>query len=96
MSGGSMDYIYVKVREAADMAHDKELSDLLEDAAKVLKAQEWWYSSDISKTDYLIELDHFKRKWFSGERDDRLKKYVDEELERTRIYCYEVIGMLND
>lgn len=40
MSGGSMDYVYAHVVDAAGMTHDPEFAELLRDAAKVLHDEE--------------------------------------------------------
>jgi len=92
MSGGSMDYIYFQVEEAASMCEDAELSDLLRDAAHVLHEEEWWKSNDKSIDDYLEALAEFKAKWFGGDRSERLKGYVDKEINRCRERCYSIIG----
>ena len=92
MSGGSMDYIYYHVDEAASMCEDVELSELLYDASKVLHDEEWWKSCDYSEDTYRESLAEFKAKWFKGDRADRLKGYVDKEIERCRKRCYSIIG----
>lgn len=92
MSGGSMDYICYRVEEAASMCEDAELADLLRDAAKVLHDQEWWQSCDYSEDMYRESLAEFKAKWFRDNRADRLKGYVDAEIEWCRKRCYSIIG----
>lgn len=92
MSGGSMDYICYHVKEAASMCEDAELADLLCDAAKVLHDEEWWKSDDYSEDTYRESLAEFKMKWFKGNRADRLKGYVDAEIDRCRKRCYSIIG----
>jgi hypothetical protein len=96
MSGGSMDYIYCQVDEAASMCEDVELSDLLHDAAKVLHDEEWWKSGDCGEDAYRKSLAKFKAKWFKGDRAGRLKGYVDAEIERCRKRCYSIIGPVAD
>lgn len=92
MSGGSMDYIYFQVEEAASMCEDAELSDLLRDAAHVLHEEEWWKSNDKNIDDYFKALAEFKAKWFGGDRRERLIGYVDKEINRCRERCYSIIG----
>ena len=92
MSGGSMDYIYFQVEEAARMCDDAELSDLLQDAAHVLHEEEWWKSNDKGPDDYFKALTEFKTKWFGVDRRERLKEYVDKEIDRCRTRCYGFIG----
>lgn len=92
MSGGSMDYVYYHVDEAASMCEDMELAELLRDAALVLHDEEWWRSSDYSEDRYRKTLAEFKDKWFKSNRADRLKGYVDGEIDRCRKRCYSIIG----
>lgn len=92
MSGGSMDYVCYKVGDAASMTHDPEFAELLRDAAKVLHDEEWWMSCDMSKETYLETLAAFKAKWFSGDRSERLKGYIDKDIEKLRGELYALIG----
>lgn len=92
MSGGSMDYVCYRVEDAASMTSDPEFSDLLRDAARVLHAEEWYRSCDTTEQDYLDALRKFKRKWFESDRAERLRSYIDKELEQTRKRCYSLIG----
>ena len=87
-----MDYVYFHVDEAASMCEDMELAELLRDAALVLHDEEWWRSGDSSEDAYRKMLAEFKAKWFEGDRADRLKGYVDREIEQCRKRCYSIIG----
>ena len=93
MSGGSMDYVCYHVEDAASMTGDAEFSELLRDAAKVLHAEEWWRSCDSSEEEYREELAKFKAKWFGGDRAERLRGYVDKEIDCARKRCYDLIGV---
>ena len=93
MSGGSMDYVYIQVNEAARMTHDPEFAEMLRDVAKVLHDEEWWISADTCKETYLEELAEFKAKWFCGDRTERLKGYIDKEMGRMRGELYALIGV---
>ena len=92
MSGGSMDYVCYRVDDAASMTGDAEFAEMLRDAAKVLHAEEWWRSCDSSEDEYREELASFKSKWFGSDRAERLRGYVDREIERARKRCYDLIG----
>lgn len=94
MSGGSMDYICYRVSDAAGMCEDVELAELLRDAADVLHDEEWWMSGDCSEDEYRKSLDEFKAKWFKGDRENRLKGYVDKEIARCRKRCYSILGSM--
>lgn len=84
MSGGSYDYIYCKVREAADYAQDAEISELLCDLSNLLHDEEWWQSSDSSKEKYLQSLKAFKEKWFKSSREERIKQYLDRRIQEVK------------
>lgn len=93
MSGGSMDYICYRVDEAASMCEDAELAELLHDASEVLHDEEWWKSCDISEDKYRATLAKFKAKWFEGDRAERLRGYIDEEIDRCCRRCYGILGI---
>ena len=95
MSGGSMNYIYDQVYEASNLASDPEVRELLKDVSKVLHDEEWWKSADYGKDTYLKSLAEFKQKWFKTSREERLKDYIDRELEKQRTSLYELIGVKN-
>jgi hypothetical protein len=78
--------------DAASMTHDPEIAELLRDAAKVLHDEEWWMSCDTSEEAYYNALIAFKAKWFSGDRSERLKDYIDKDIEKLRGELYALIG----
>ena len=92
MSGGSMDYIYCQVAEAGRMTEDPEIKCLLFDLSKLLHDEEWARSSDYSRDDYLRSLMEFKERWFGASREERLKQYVDEEIDAAKARLYNLIG----
>ena len=92
MSGGSMDYVCYRVEDAARMTYDQEFAELLRDAAKVLHDEGWWMSGDTSEEAYYSTLAAFKAKWFSGDRSERLKGYIDKDIEELRGELYALIG----
>lgn len=93
MSGGSYNYIYCTLsQECEDRMHDAELNDLIKDLCKVLHDLEWWQSCDSSEEDYRKTVAEFKKKWFQGAREERLKGYIDEQLGMTRQQLYNLIG----
>ena len=92
MSGGSMDYAFRYIDDAADHVKDKEVRDLMKDLAKLMHDLEWWYSGDYGKADYEETLAEFKKKWFKGSRKDRLKAYIDESLAEVKKELYTLIG----
>ena len=80
MSGGSLNYIYHKLNNAADYIDDAEICDLLKDLAEVLHDYEWYDSGDYSRSTYEETLAAFKEKWFKSSREDRLKVYIKDYL----------------
>ena len=94
MSGGSYDYIYSRLEyECVGRMYDIELDDLVKDLCDVLHDLEWWQSSDISEEGYRDTVRKFKEKWFNGNRDERFKDYIDNQLESTRKELYRLIGL---
>lgn len=99
MSGGSMDYVYFKVKEyAVGMMGDAELNDLMEDVAELLHDCEWWHSGDYDEDDYRRSVAQFKEKWFgkTANRSKRLEKLIDEKIEQVRKECRQMIGFVEE
>lgn len=96
MSGGSYNYIYATLSEECEgQMHDPEMDELIKDLCKVLHDLEWWQSGDTSEEKYRRTLSVFKRKWFgptNGEREKKLKKYIDNQIGITRIELYKMLG----
>jgi hypothetical protein len=94
MSGGSYNYIcYSLSEECADQMYDDEMNDLIKDLCEVLHDLEWWQSGDIGEEDYRKTLSEFKTKWLGGNREERLKGYIDKQLSVTRSRLYDLIGI---
>ena len=92
MSGGSMDYLYSRVREYSDSANDPEITELMDDLADVLHEMEWWHSCDIGEEQYREAVRKFKDKWFGISREIRLREYIDNELAAVKDKLYNLIG----
>lgn len=84
MSGGSMDYVFRYVGDAADYVEDKEIKELLKDLSKLLHDLEWWQSGDYGSDSYYKTLDDFKTKWFGDNRNERLKDYIKHSLDEMK------------
>lgn len=94
MSGGSMEYICYKIEEyLCGKMQDAELNDLVKDIAKLAHQIEWATDGDIGMADYWRNVERFKNKWFKGNRQERLKGYVDEKLKETKDELYKLIGV---
>lgn len=96
MSGGSHDYICYKLsEECVGRMYDTEMNDLVKDLCEVLHDLEWWQSGDYSEDQYRETLVEFKAKWFKGDRQERLKGYIDEQIGIVRSQLYSLIGEEN-
>jgi len=76
MSGGELDYFYLKIEDIAEQIastaesiEERQLSDLLEDLAKVMKRLEYWKSGDCSFLDFTEKFGEFTRKWLRSEKN---------------------------
>ena len=97
MSGGSYSYIYSTLSsECKGRMYDAEMEDLIEDLCDVLHDLEWWQSCDCSEDHYRNTLMKFKAKWFKGDRKERLKGYIDEQIGIVRSQLYSLIGETED
>ena len=93
MSGGSYSYIYSRLSEECEnRMYDAEMNDLIKDLCGVLHDLEWWQSGDTSEEKYRETLSAFKKKWFKGNRKQRLKGYIDEQISIVRSQLYSLIG----
>ena len=85
MSGGSHNYVCYSIEEnLCGQMKDTELNDLIKDIANLAHELEWYESGDTNKDGYIEAVKAFKDKWFKSDRNERLKKYIDEETERLR------------
>ena len=97
MSGGSYSYIYSTLSmECSNRMYDAEMNDLIEDLCDLLHDLEWWQSGDTSEERYRKALCEFKTKWFKGNRKERLKGYIDEQIGAVRSELYSLIGEMED
>ena len=94
MSGGSHGYVYCSIEEnLCGQMYDTELNDLMKDIKKLAHDLEWYDSSDIGEEQYFDTVAKFKQKWFKSNREQRLKSYVDEQLEQLKESLYRLIGV---
>lgn len=92
MSGGSHNYVYIKINEhLVGQMYDEELNDLMADIAELAHDLEWMDSSDINEEDYWEAVKKFKQKWFHGDRSSRLKGYCDKKIDQLREEIYRLL-----
>lgn len=93
MSGGSYEYICYRLEEECKgRMYDAEMDDMIKDLVEVLHDLEWWQSGDSGENVYRDRLAAFKQKWFHGNRKERLKGYIDEQIGVVREELYRLIG----
>lgn len=94
MSGGSRNYISFAIDDnLVGRMYDAELDDLMADISKLAYEVEWWDSGDTNEEQYRKAVRHFKKKWFGADRNERLKKYIDEKLAKLKSDMYTMIGV---
>ena len=94
MSGGSYDYIYSQVENTCKgQMFDAEMNDLIIDLCDVLHDVEWWQSGDVTESLYRETVQKFKKKWLHGDREVRLKGYIDEQVGQVRRALYALVGI---
>jgi hypothetical protein len=94
MSGGSHNYVYFRIKEElVGQMHDAELDDLMKDIVTLVHDLEWWQSGDYCESDYRDTVKWFKKKWFADSRDERLKGYVDDAIEKLKTEMYDLLGV---
>lgn len=85
MSGGSLDYFYMRLREHENDLGDKELNELVKDLAELFHDREWYLSCDTSEGKWREARDAFKAKWFSeNNRQERIERYLTELADEVR------------
>lgn len=93
MSGGSYNYICNRLSDECEgKMYDAEMNDLIKDLCDVLHDLEWWESGDSTEDAYRETVKAFKKKWFKEDRQQRLKGYIDEQLNTMRSQLYSLIG----
>ena len=85
MSGGSYNYIYSTLRNECS-------GQMIDDLCEVLHDLEWWISGDSDEDRYRKSVQAFRAKWFQGNREERLKGYIDKQIGIVRRELYQLIG----
>lgn len=76
--------------------HDSEMDDMIHDLCEVLHDLEWWQSGDYDEEQYRETVAQFKTKWFRGDREERLKGYIDNQIGIVRKELYQLIGEVSE
>ena len=88
---GEYDFQVLGVSSSVEKLNEK-MNDMIEDLCNVLHDLEWWQSCDSSEAKYRETLAKFKKKWFHGDREERLKGYIDKQIGIVRRELYALIG----
>ena len=99
MSGGRFDYIDSRLKseifgwadEPSNVFEDREISELVWDVLDLIHDYDWYASGDTCKETYLKAKAEFKKKWMSN-RGVRVRRIVDEAIQRTKDELYETFG----
>lgn len=85
MSGGSLDYFYLALKDHVGDFDDKELDELVSDLSDLFHDREWRLSGDTGEGDWNAARAAFKEKWFSESgRKERIEKTLAEFVEEAR------------
>jgi len=85
VSGGSYCYEYARVSDIYEgKMYDYEMDELIKDLVPVLKAVEWYVSSDIDEVDYRTAVAAFKEKWLRGRQREVLEEIIIRETDALR------------
>lgn len=93
MSGGSMEYLYIRIQEYACMLEDAELISLANDFADLLHDCEWMHSGDIGEGNYNLSVSKFKRKWLHTEPEQRIAELINSKVESLRRDMLKMLGL---
>lgn len=92
MSGGSYGYkCYDIENEYVGRMEDAELDEMMEDLVKVLHDLEWYVSGDYGEESYRHTVKEFKEKWFSGNREERIKGIIEQKCEKLKTELIKMI-----
>ena len=100
MSGGRFNYVDSQLKyeifgwtdKPDNVFEDREISDLVWDVLDLIHEYDWYASGDTCKETYLKAKAEFKRKWM-GNRGVRVKRIVDEAIQRTKDELYETFNL---
>ena len=100
MSGGHFNYVDSHLKseifgwgnKPSNVFEDVEISELVFDVLDLVHAFDWYKSGDTCRETYLKAKADFKKKWM-GNRGVRVRRIVDDALQRTKTGLYETFGL---
>lgn len=103
MSGGKFDYTdeqamseifgYCDEEHIPNVFEDREISELIYDVFNLIHSYDWYACADTGKEDYLKDKRAFKKKWLGNNRGLRIKRIVDDAIEKTKNELYETFDV---
>ena len=102
MSGGYFNYINDSAKNEIfnwydypneNVFEDREITELIWDVFELIHDFDWYKSGDTCKETYLQAKADFKKKWFGGNRGVRVRRIVDEALQKTKTELYETFNL---
>lgn len=102
MSGGRFNYIDSSLKSEIfgwgerpiNVFEDMEISELVFDVFDLIHDYDWYISGDTCEETYLKAKAAFKKKWIgSSGRNARVRRIVDEALQRTKEELYKTFDL---
>lgn len=103
MSGGYFNYMDSQLKSEVfgwsnqwwNVFEDQEISELVWDIFDLMHDYDWYKKGDTDKETYLRAKTYFKKKWLDN-RGVRVRRIVDEALQRTKDELYETFNIKED
>lgn len=96
MSGGHFGYVEEQLKfeifgacnKPQNEFEDAEISELVWDVLNLIHVFDYYICSDYGEEKYLKAKQDFKNKWFTDNREDRVKRIIDETVEKAKQDLY--------
>lgn len=103
MSGGYFNYMDSQLKSEIfgwsnqwwNVFEDQEISELVWDIFDLMHDFDWYKKGDTNRETYLKAKADFKKKWLNN-RGVRVRRIVDEALQRTKEELYETFGIVEE
>ena len=103
MSGGYFNYMDSQLKSEVfgwsnqwwNVFEDQEISELVWDIFDLMHDFDWYKKGDTNRETYLRAKADFKKKWMDN-RGVRVRRIVDEALQRTKEELYETFGIVEE
>ena len=82
--------------DVPNVFEDREVSELIYDVFSLIHDFDWYQSADTSKETWLKQKKAFKAKWLGNNRGHRIKRIIDETINKAKVELYETFDMRGD